>query len=166
MMMVVMMMLIINSNVVDDHNDNVSQRTSSRRTKRGIHFYAEEELEPEIPHSDDDGGLTFTSTTGITTTTTINTTPVKVFVLGSCPLIGEGIGKYVYAEPHEDAEFSSRKMDNIGFIQNVKVYNAFISEHKIEPDNSTNKKLSTWHNTLCQAYRIMNMFQESRLASC
>ena len=45
----------------------------------------------------------------------------------------------MHAEPHEDVEISSRKMDNIGFIQNVEAYNAFISEHGIEPDNSTNK---------------------------
>eukprot|EP00979_Chaetoceros_neogracilis_P019435 scaffold12350_cov287-Chaetoceros_neogracile.AAC.1 len=57
-------------------------------------------------------------------------------------------------KPTEDAEISSRKMDNIGFIQNVEAYNAFINEHGIEPSNTTDKKLFTWHNNLCQAYRM------------
>jgi hypothetical protein len=56
-------------------------------------------------------------------------------------------------KPTEDAENSSRKMDNIGFIQNVEAYNAFISEHGTKPDGKTNKKLFTWHYNLCRAYR-------------
>eukprot|EP00979_Chaetoceros_neogracilis_P003966 scaffold692_cov181-Chaetoceros_neogracile.AAC.6 len=113
----------IDNNVVDGHDvvekqEQISpQRTSSRKKKGRILSYAEEELEPEISHSEDDGGVTFASTTGFTTTATINTTPVKVFVLGPCTLTGEGVGTglgtHMHAEPHEHAE---RKMDNIGLF--------------------------------------------------
>eukprot|EP00979_Chaetoceros_neogracilis_P009915 scaffold2295_cov171-Chaetoceros_neogracile.AAC.1 len=126
----------IDNNVVDGHDvvekqEQISPQRTSRRKKKGrILSYAEEELEPEVSHSEDDGDVTFASTTGVTTTATINTTPVKVFVLGPCTLTGEekgtGLGTHMHAEPHEHAE---RKMDNIGFIQNVEAYNAFISEH-------------------------------------
>eukprot|EP00979_Chaetoceros_neogracilis_P010626 scaffold2533_cov266-Chaetoceros_neogracile.AAC.1 len=143
-------------NVVDDHNvvekqEQISpQRTSSRRTQGRILSYAGEELEPEISHSEDDGGVTFASTTGVTTTATIAS--------GPCTLTGEevgtGLGTHMHAESHEDIEYSSRKMDNIGFIQNVEAYNTFISEHGIEPSKSTNKKLFKWHKKLCQAYRM------------
>eukprot|EP00979_Chaetoceros_neogracilis_P018539 scaffold10769_cov297-Chaetoceros_neogracile.AAC.1 len=57
-------------------------------------------------------------------------------------------------KPTEDAETSSRKMDNTVFIQNVEAYKAFINEHGIEPSNSTNTKLYTWHNKLCRAYKM------------
>eukprot|EP00979_Chaetoceros_neogracilis_P010623 scaffold2531_cov165-Chaetoceros_neogracile.AAC.1 len=145
-----------NVNVVDGHNvvdeqEHISpQRTSSRRTQGRILSYAGEELEPEISHSEDDGGVTFASTTGVTTTATIAS--------GPCTLTGEevgtGLGTHMHAESHEDIEYSSRKLDNIGFIQNVEAYNTFISEHGIEPSKSTNKKLFKWHNNLCQAYRM------------
>jgi hypothetical protein len=154
-----MMDRIVPVKPVDEQEQIIPQRTSSRRTKGGIHSYAEEELEPENPHSDDDGDLTFTSTRGITTTATINDTPVEVFVLGPCTLTGEEVGTdlgtYMHAKLHnEDTEFSSRKMDNIDFIQNVEAYNTFINEHGIEPSNSMNKNLYRWHKKLCQAYRM------------